>query len=106
MAGTAEVLTDRTLVKAHYTPTLRAWLGDLGDGVHDGSENDPRIGIIRVKANTAVYSIASKGMVGRVAEVARGVVTGKPAQVNRLRELSKDEIERWRELSKLRQQVV
>jgi len=93
ISGVASVVTDMDLVRKHYSPQLRAWLGDLGDGVHDGGENDPRIGIIRVKMVTAHYSITSKNMLGRVAEVAQGAVTGKPAAVNKLREISEAEVE-------------
>lgn len=96
VSGTANVVTDRELVKKHYSPQLKAWLGDLGDGVHDGSENDPRIGIIRVKMVTAHYSISSKNILGRMAEVAQGTVTGKPASVNKLREISESDVKSWR----------
>ena len=96
VSGIATVVTDRSLVKQHYSPQLKAWLGDLGDGVHDGTENDPRIGIIRVKMVTAHYSISSKNIIGRVAEVAQGTITGKPAAVNKLREISEDEVKKWR----------
>ena len=53
LAGLATIETDRNLVKQHYNISLKAWLGDLGDGTHDGSENDPRIGVIRVKTGSA-----------------------------------------------------
>lgn len=96
VAGQASLVTDRSLVKKHYTPTLKAWLGDLGDGTHDGSENDPRIGVIRVKMNTATYSLLSKNFFSRAAEVASGVVTGRPASVNHLREISDSEVKEWR----------
>ncbi|KAK3323745.1 putative BLI-3 blue-light-inducible Bli-3 protein [Cercophora scortea] len=96
VSGRANIITDRGLVKQHYSRQLKAWLGDLGDGVHDGSENDPRIGIIRVKMITAHYAISRKNVVGRVAEVAQGAVTGKPAAVNKLREIDESEVQNWR----------
>lgn len=96
VSGRASVITDRSLVKQHYGQHLKAWLGDLGDGVHDGSENDPRIGIIRVKMTTAHYSISHKTIIGQMAQLAQGVVTGKPATVNKLREISSAEVEDWR----------
>lgn len=71
-------------------------MGDLGDGVHDGSENDPRIGVIRVKMTTATYSISDKTLLGFAAQVAKGTVTGEPASVNKLREISESEIKSWR----------
>lgn len=96
VSGTASVETDRELVKKHYSPLLKAWLGDLGDGKHDGSENDPRIGVIRVKTTSAVYAIVSKNIVSRTVEIAQGAVTGKPAAVNKLREVSEIEVQQWR----------
>lgn len=96
IAGQASIVTDRSLVQKHYSPTLKAWLGDLGDGKHDGSANDPRIGVIRVKTTTATYSLVAKNIFSRIAEVATGAVTGKPAQVNNLREISASEVTDWR----------
>lgn len=96
VSGTAKVETDRELVKKHYNPILKTWLGDLGDGKHDGSENDPRIGVIRVKAVSAVYAIVSKNIISRAVEVAQGAVTGKPAEINKLREITESEVSQWR----------
>ncbi|KAI1100450.1 hypothetical protein F4804DRAFT_45674 [Jackrogersella minutella] len=96
LSGTTSIETNRGLIKKYYSPTLKAWMGDLGDGIHDGSENDPRIGIIRVKITTATYSISDKTFLGFAAEVAKGTVTGKPANVNKLREISESEIQSWR----------
>ncbi|KAK2063551.1 pyridoxamine 5'-phosphate oxidase [Colletotrichum caudatum] len=96
VSGVSSVVTDRSLVTKHYSPTLKAWLGDLGDGTHDGSENDPRIGVIRVKTTSITYAISNATIVGKVAQLAEGVVTGKAAQVNKLREVSSQEVEQYR----------
>lgn len=96
VSGDASIETDRSLVSKHYTPTLKAWLGDLGDGVHDGSENDPRIAIIRVKMISTTYSLVSKNIFSRAVEVAQGAVTGKPASVNSLREITEADVRSWR----------
>lgn len=96
VSGTANIVTDRALIKKYYKSHLKAWLGDLGDGKHDGGENDPRIGIIRVRMATAHYSISKKNMITQMAEVAQGTITGKPASVNRLREISEGEVQQWR----------
>jgi len=34
---------------------VKAWFGDLGDGIHDGSGNDPRMALIEVKSNYITY---------------------------------------------------
>ncbi|KAI0452006.1 pyridoxamine 5'-phosphate oxidase [Xylaria acuta] len=92
VSGTASIETGRGLIKKYYSPTLRAWMGDLGDGKHDGSENDPRIGIIRVKMVTATYAITDRTILGRMAEVAKGMMTGEQANVNKICEISEDEV--------------
>jgi general stress protein 26 len=96
VSGTASVVTDRSLVKKHYSPLLKAWVGDLGDGVHDGSENDPRIGVIRVKTKSVTYSLVAKNIFSRAGDIVSSGVTGKPAQVNKLREISESEVMEWR----------
>ena len=68
-------------------------MGDLEDGTHDGGPEDPRIGVIRVKAKTATYAISSGNMVTRSVEYAKGVVTGEAPKVNKLREITEDELE-------------
>jgi general stress protein 26 len=96
ISGTASIITDRSMVTKYYSPALKAWLGDLGDGKHDGSENDPRIGVIKVQARTITYALSTGTMVGRAVEMVKGAVTGEAAQVNKLRELSEEEIKSYR----------
>lgn len=71
LSGNAEIITDRSVVSKYYSPSLKAWLGDLGDGKHDGSENDPRIGIIKIKTKTATYAISRANPISRGIEVSR-----------------------------------
>lgn len=99
ISGQAEVVTDREKVRKHYSQSLKAWLGDLGDGKHDGGPEDPRIGLICVKANTATYAVAIGNPVSRGVEMVKGAVTGEASKVNKLRELTEDEINEWRQLN-------
>jgi general stress protein 26 len=96
ISGTASVVSDRSLVSKYYSPALKAWLGDLGDGKHDGSENDPRIGVIKVEAKTITYALSEGTMLGRAFEVVKGAVTGEAASVNQLREVSEQEISSYK----------
>lgn len=89
-------MTDRSTVQKYYSPALKAWLGDLGDGKHDGGPEDPRIGVIRVEAKTVTYAVARKNIVGRAKEMVQGVITGQAPAVNKLRELSEEDISTWR----------
>jgi hypothetical protein len=83
-------------VRKHYSPSLKAWIGDLGDGKHDGGPEDPRIGVIQVKTKTATYAVTRKSAVSRMADLAQGVITGNAPSVNKLREISEEEVETWR----------
>jgi len=96
ISGKADILTDRATVKKYYSPALKAWLGDLGDGTHDGGPEDPRIGVIKVSAKTVTYQIARKTIVGRAVEMVQGVMTGEAPAVGKLREISEGEIDEWR----------
>jgi general stress protein 26 len=96
ISGHATVITDRELVKKYYTSKLKAWLGDLKDGTHDGSENDPRIGVIRVEAETASYALSKMGHLRQSAEMAKAKATGSAANINKLRYISEKEYTGWR----------
>lgn len=80
------------MVRKYYSPALKAWLGDLEDGKHDGGPEDPRIGVIKVKAVTATYALNLGTLLGRGAEVVKGVITGSAPKVNKLREISEEEL--------------
>ena len=86
-------MTDRETVRKYYSPALKAWIGDLGDGKHDGGPEDPRIAVIKVTAKTATYAIVNQGIIGRGYEFAKGVATGSAPNVNKLRELNEHELE-------------
>lgn len=92
ISGEADIITDREMVRKYYSPTLKAWLGDLEDGKHDGGPEDPRIGCIKVTAKTATYAIATGTMFGRAGEIVKGTVTGSAPKVNKLRELTEEEL--------------
>ena len=93
ISGEAEIVTDRDTVRKYYTPSLKAWLGDLEDGKHDGGPEDPRIGMIKVNAKMATYAIATGTTLGRGFEVVKGSLTGSAAKVNKLREISEEEVQ-------------
>lgn len=96
ISGTAKIETSRELVKKYYSSALKAWIGDLGDGKHDGGPEDPRIVLIRVSANTAQYAVSKKTSIGAFVEVSKSAATGEPPSVNKLRQLSEQEIQQWR----------
>ena len=96
ISGKATVETDREKVRTYYSPALKAWLGDLGDGKHDGGPEDPRVGLIKIESKTASYSTSRKNIVASAIEVAKGIVTGEAPEVNKLRHISESELSQAR----------
>lgn len=96
ISGSSSILTDRATVHKYYSAALKAWVGDLGDGTHDGGPDDPRIGVIRVEAKTITYAVARGNMVSRGVEMVQAALTGDAATVNKLREVSEEECKLWR----------
>jgi len=100
ISGKADIVTDRDLVHKYYSPALKAWIGDLGDGKHDGGPEDPRVCLIRVNAKTAQYAVSKRTSVGGFVEFAKGVATGETPSVNKLRYLDDKELQQWRSQAK------
>lgn len=82
VSGTAEIVNDRQKIDELYEADIKAWFGDLGDGVHDGGPSDPRISLIFVKADTVHYSLKDRSMPVQVFNIAKGMVTGQPPKVS------------------------
>jgi general stress protein 26 len=91
VAGIATVSTDRELVRELYKADWKAWLGDEGDE-RDGSENDPRIALILVEAESVTYMKVTKPKPVVLFEVARAFVTGDPPRVGSVRTVSEREM--------------
>ncbi|KAI0318872.1 hypothetical protein OF83DRAFT_1056051 [Amylostereum chailletii] len=92
-AGTAKVITDKNIIKQHWNSTVSAFFGDLGDGVHKGNADDPRVSAIEVVPDQVHYWIATSGKIGRTTQIALGAVTGKASAPGELRTINKAEIQ-------------
>lgn len=92
ISGTATILSNTEVVQKFYSPALKAWLGDLGDGVHDGGPSDPRIGVIKVEAKSAVHVAPRKGVVGKAIDAGKALVKGDVPPINKIREIGTDEL--------------
>ena len=94
VSGHAILSKDRDLIDSLYKPDWKAWLGDQGDGKHDGSPHDPRIALILVEADSVVYSKNNRSMPLALFQVMKAMVTGEPPKVADLREIDADELRR------------
>ncbi|KAI0746030.1 hypothetical protein C8Q76DRAFT_47830 [Earliella scabrosa] len=91
-SGIAKISQDKEKIAKHWNTTISAWFGDLGDGVHKGDQNDPRVAIIEVVPNEIRYWMATRGAIGQTVDVAVSAITGKTAAPGELRTITKDEI--------------
>ncbi|KAA1473946.1 hypothetical protein DENSPDRAFT_840489 [Dentipellis sp. KUC8613] len=92
-SGTAHIVTDKSVIKQHWSTLMSAYFGDLGDGVHKGDENDPRVIAIEVVPDDIVYWLATSGAISRTVHAAIGAFTGHGTAPGELRELKKEEIQ-------------
>ncbi|THW05291.1 blue light-inducible protein-like protein Bli-3 [Aureobasidium pullulans] len=125
VSGTATTASNSDpRIKEVWSRGAAAWFGDVGDGVHDGSAEDPRMSLIEVKAKCKwlpyavpllcrpeVWMEESKadlqkpdisyyktnvGALGYLKEVVAANVTGGVANTGSLREMKEDEITKAR----------
>lgn len=97
ITGKASVYgNDDPRVEELYGPSLAAWSGDLGDGKHNATKDDPRIAMIEVKTTFVSYWKSKVGTLGGIKEVAGAAMTGKVANTGVLRQLTAKCIEQAR----------
>ena len=87
---------DDPRIKDLYSKPTSAWFGDLGDGVHTGGPEDPRMALIELKAKYISYWKAQVGTLGFVKEVAQATLTGQVADTGVQRQLVEEDIEAMR----------
>jgi len=93
VSGKARLTQDRKLIREHWSTFISAYYSDLGDGIHTGKEDDPRVTIIEVIPDQIRYWVATSGSIGRAVNVAVGAVTGHGKAPGELRTLSNAEIQ-------------
>lgn len=71
---------------------MASYFGDLGDGVHKGDQNDPRVSIIEVVPDEIRYWIATKGAMARAIETTITSFTKGTASLGELRTITKAEV--------------
>ncbi|KAL9004743.1 MAG: hypothetical protein Q9188_002450 [Gyalolechia gomerana] len=88
---------DDPRIKQIYSKGVNAWFGDLGDGVHTGMPDDPRMTLIEVKANYISYWKSTSSSVGFIKEVAQASFTGDVANTGVNRQLLDKDIQQARD---------
>ncbi|KAL8797278.1 MAG: hypothetical protein Q9195_000431 [Heterodermia aff. obscurata] len=91
---------DESKVKEVYHKGTNAWFGDLGDGVHTGGPEDPRMTLIEVKAKYIAYwKHNTSTSLGFVKEVTQASLTGQVADTGLNRQFTEEDIKGMREYS-------
>ncbi|KAF9701958.1 hypothetical protein EKO04_000584 [Ascochyta lentis] len=99
VSGTATTTSNSDpRIKEVWSRGAAAWFGDLGDGKHDGSADDPRMTLIEVKSKYVTYYKTEVGLLGYAKEVAGAAITGGVANTGVLRELSESDLEKARQM--------
>ena len=69
----------------------------MGDGVHNGKPEDPRMALIEVKSKYISYWKSTVTSLGFIKEVAVGAMTGQVASTGVQREFVESDITKMRE---------
>ncbi|HYH09286.1 MAG TPA: pyridoxamine 5'-phosphate oxidase family protein [Thermoanaerobaculia bacterium] len=85
-SGRARIVDDRAKIRELYEPDWRAWFGDEG-GPNDGTPEDPRIVLIAVDVDMAMYLEVNKPQPVVLFEVVKGMLTGNKPDVGEVVEV-------------------
>ncbi|KAL8831851.1 MAG: hypothetical protein Q9170_005114 [Blastenia crenularia] len=98
ISGTATTTSnDDPRIKQIYSKGVNAWFGDLGDGVHTGMPEDPRMALIEVKAHYISYWKSTSTSIGFLKEVTQASLTGSVADTGVNRQLFDKDIQQARD---------
>ena len=91
VSGVAHVSRNRSRIRQLYKEDWKAWFGDEG-GDKDGGPNGPRIALIMVEAESATYMKVNKPRPIVLFEALKARVTGSPAHIGDIREVTGAEL--------------
>ncbi len=98
VSGRAKMSTDRAKIRELYRPDWRAWFGDEG-GKLDGTPDDPRMVLIGVNIESAIFMHANKPRPVAAFEFVKALVTRKPPSLGKTARVSKPVARRKRATS-------
>lgn len=84
VSGLARIVDDRSKVHELYQPNWRAWFGDAG-GPNDGTPDDPRLVLVAVDIEIAMFLEINKPQAAVLFEVVKGMITGNQPDVGEVR---------------------
>ena len=91
VSGVAHISRNRNRIRQLYKEDWKTWLGDQG-GDRDGGPNDPRIALIMVEADTAIYMKVNKPRPIVLFEMLKAKVTRSQPYVPDVKEITAGEL--------------
>lgn len=91
VSGRARLVDNRAKIRELYAPDWRAWFGDEG-GEKAGTPDDPRMILIAVDVELAMFLHVNKPQPVVLFEVVKGMVTGKKPDVGEMEQVSGEEL--------------
>jgi general stress protein 26 len=89
----AKVSQNRDLIHKFWNSSqLPGYFGDLGDGVHKGDADDPRVSLIEIIPSEIRYWVSTKNSIGKTVQMAISSVTGKGSAPGELRIITEAEV--------------
>jgi general stress protein 26 len=110
VSGIAKVTQDKELIKKFWSPMfvpfsllgdigpadsldrISSFFGNLKDGKHDGTKNDPRVCLLEVVPSEIRYWVSTSSTISRTAEIAKGALTGKAKAPGEFRIITDTEV--------------
>lgn len=92
IAGKAKIVKDKSVIKELWHPATSAWFGDLKDGKHDGTADDPRVAALSIEPIEVRAWVATRTKIGLLAEVVSSAITGDTAAPGKLITLKDSEL--------------
>jgi general stress protein 26 len=90
VSGLAKISTNRKKIHELYRPDWRAWFGDQG-GEFDGTADDPRMVLIGVTIESAIFMEVSKPQPVVLFELVKGMLTGTPPKLGKTQRVTRAE---------------
>ncbi len=83
VSGRARISKDRARIRELYQADWKIWFGDEG-GERDGGPDDPRLTLLLIDVESAVYATSRTTRAGALVEMAKSFVTGEEPDVLRM----------------------
>jgi general stress protein 26 len=86
VSGRARLVDDKARIAELYEPDWRAWFGDEG-GAKDGTPEDPRMQLIGVDIDVAMFLELNKPQPVVLFEVVKGMITGEKPDIGEVEQV-------------------